>query len=99
MQTSYGRIGGCGIRDLELFNKALLTKIGWKLITQPNSFSSSILKAKYFHFSTFLEAHVKVGTYLRFGLESFEVEIYYSNDLAGESKMANISVEWKLDSV
>ena len=40
--------GGMGFKDLKLFNKALLAKQIWKLITQPNLLVSRVLKEKYY---------------------------------------------------
>jgi len=50
--------GGHGFRDLRLFNKALLAKQGWRLLTQTSSIMAQILKAKYFPFSNFLESNL-----------------------------------------
>ena len=50
--------GGMGFHDLRLFNKALLSKQGWKLIQHPNSLIGRIYKAKYYPHSSFLEAKV-----------------------------------------
>ena len=40
--------GSLGFGDMEIFNFAMLTKQGWRLITQPNSFTVTVLQAKYF---------------------------------------------------
>lgn len=39
--------GGLGFRDLEYFNKALLVKQLCRLIIQPNSLTTVILREKY----------------------------------------------------
>lgn len=48
--------GGLGFRDLLAFNKALLAKQAWRLITQPSSLLSRVYKAKYYRRTTFMEA-------------------------------------------
>jgi len=50
--------GGLGFRDLRLFNKALLAKQGWRLLTQTSSITAQIQKAKYFPLSNFLESNL-----------------------------------------
>lgn len=40
--------GGLGFRDIHAFNKAMLAKPGWKLLTNPDSLCALILQAKYF---------------------------------------------------
>ncbi|OVA12346.1 hypothetical protein BVC80_1799g40 [Macleaya cordata] len=42
------KLGGLGFRDSSIDNKAQLSRIGWRLSTNPNSLWASILKAKYF---------------------------------------------------
>ncbi|OMO87766.1 reverse transcriptase [Corchorus capsularis] len=47
---------GIGFRNLEDFNRALLEKQGWRILTQPNAFWVKILKALYFKDCDFMEA-------------------------------------------
>ncbi|PRQ56718.1 putative RNA-directed DNA polymerase [Rosa chinensis] len=53
--------GGLGFRNMHIFNLALLTKQGWRLIQQPDSIIAKLLKAKYFPRCSFLEAELKGG--------------------------------------
>ncbi|KAH0976609.1 hypothetical protein GBA52_026328 [Prunus armeniaca] len=48
--------GGMGFRDLELFNKALVAKQCWRLITNEQSMIHKVLKARYFPNCNFLAA-------------------------------------------
>jgi hypothetical protein len=50
--------GGLGFREMSDFNEALLAKQGWKCITQPNSLTAQILKAKYYPHTSFQEASI-----------------------------------------
>jgi hypothetical protein len=50
--------GGMGFRKLELFNVAMLGKHGWRLITNPNSLCSHVLKARYYPDCGFMQATV-----------------------------------------
>ena len=43
-----------GFLSLYDFNMALLAKQGWKLITNPNSFMTRLLKSRYYPLGTFL---------------------------------------------
>ncbi|XP_028119122.1 uncharacterized protein LOC114316623 [Camellia sinensis] len=47
-----------GFRSLKAFNKALLAKQGWRLLSVPDSLVARILKAKYYPHTTFLQANV-----------------------------------------
>jgi hypothetical protein len=47
---------GLGFRDLEIFNKALLSKQIWRLLQNPDSLAATILKAKYYPSYSILEA-------------------------------------------
>ena len=46
---------GLGFRDIQSFNQALLAKIGWRILTKPNSLLAKILLGKYCHMSSFLK--------------------------------------------
>lgn len=64
------RVGrGLGYRDVESFNIALLAKQGWRIIQQPLSLATRVLKAKYFYKSDFLNG--KIGSNTSYLLRSF----------------------------
>ncbi|XP_019192832.1 PREDICTED: uncharacterized protein LOC109187166 [Ipomoea nil] len=48
--------GGLGFKKLHEFNLALLAKQGWRLLINPGSLVSKLLKAKYYPTTNFLEA-------------------------------------------
>jgi hypothetical protein len=47
-----------GFRNLEMFNRALLGKHGWRLITHSESLCARVLKTKYFLDVDFMHATV-----------------------------------------
>ncbi|XP_062014092.1 uncharacterized protein LOC133730534 [Rosa rugosa] len=47
--------GGLGFKNLHAHNLSLLAKQGWRLITNPNSLLSHLLKARYFPNGSFLD--------------------------------------------
>jgi hypothetical protein len=51
--------GGLGFRDLKSFNNALLAKQWWRILHNPYSLSAKILKAKYFHYGSILDAPLR----------------------------------------
>jgi len=56
--TYHKSSGGLGFRNMEAFNLSMLGKQGWKLIKDPISLLTRILKAKYFPRRGFLEAGI-----------------------------------------
>jgi len=55
MHTNHG---GMGFKDLIAFNLAMLGKQGWKFQTELDSLVSSIYKARYFPFRSYLTANL-----------------------------------------
>jgi hypothetical protein len=54
--------GGMGFRDIHCFNLALLAKKAWRLIEEPDSLCSKVLRAKYFPSGDLLNAEMKKGS-------------------------------------
>ncbi|KAG7547813.1 Ribonuclease H domain [Arabidopsis suecica] len=58
--TSLKQYGGMGFKDLHHFNIALLAKQSWRMLKNPQSLLSRVLKAKYFSKTHLMEA--KLGS-------------------------------------
>ena len=54
------QVGGLGFRELHEFNLALLSRQGWKLMTDPSSLIAQLYHAKYYPNSNFL--NLSLGT-------------------------------------
>lgn len=52
------REGGMGFRNLRVFNKALLAKQAWRVMTYETSLMAKVFKGKYFPASSFMDAKV-----------------------------------------
>ncbi|KAL0698003.1 hypothetical protein Bca4012_054125 [Brassica carinata] len=48
-------LGGLGIRDLQMFNQALLAKLSWRIVTEPSCLLARVLLGKYCHGKHFLD--------------------------------------------
>lgn len=51
--------GGLGIRSSSVFNKAALTKLGWKIISDPDNWWVQIMRAKYLRRDNFFSVKKK----------------------------------------
>ncbi|XP_056848923.1 uncharacterized protein LOC108820218 [Raphanus sativus] len=71
--------GGLGLRDIQIFNQALLAKIAWRILTAPNCLLARVLTGKYCHKKSFLD--VKVPAVCSHGWRS----ILHGRDLLQEN--------------
>lgn len=54
-------VGGLGLRDIQVFNQALLAKLAWRILTAPNCLLARVLKGKYCHKKSFLDVQLPSG--------------------------------------
>lgn len=54
--------GGMGFRDRKHFNKAMLAKQVWRLISEPDSLCARVLRSKYYPYGQTLNAKLKPGS-------------------------------------
>ncbi|CAA7057126.1 unnamed protein product [Microthlaspi erraticum] len=54
--------GGLGFREIQSFNDSLLAKISWRILTNPSSLLSRILKGKYCQDHDFLDVPISSST-------------------------------------
>ncbi|KAK2661812.1 hypothetical protein Ddye_000386 [Dipteronia dyeriana] len=52
-------VGGLGFKNLVTFNRALLAKLGWRILKYPDALAVRVLKGCYFTNDDFLEAGSK----------------------------------------
>ncbi|XP_018488051.2 uncharacterized protein LOC108858662 [Raphanus sativus] len=50
--------GGLGLRDIQMFNQALLAKVAWRILTSPGCLLVRVLRGKYCHKKSFLDVQV-----------------------------------------
>lgn len=50
--------GGLCLRDIQIFNQALLAKLAWKILTSPSCLLARVLKGKYCHKKNFLDVEL-----------------------------------------
>lgn len=48
------KLGGLGFQDLIGFNLAMLAKISWRVLNNPESMLGKVLRDKYFPYSSFM---------------------------------------------
>jgi hypothetical protein len=95
--------GGIGFRDLQVFNKALLAKQGWRLLSYPKSLVARIFKEKYYHTGSFMKAtivsiasYVLVCNWLHYvGQNHFFVMMHLNRDSAIQSSSRRFCTVYK----
>jgi hypothetical protein len=68
---------GMGFRDIPYFNLAMLEKQVWRLLCEPESLCSRVLKARYFPSNDLLNAELKKGSsYTCQSIQMFQKRLY-----------------------
>nr|ADK92871.1 retrotransposon protein [Hypericum perforatum] len=78
------RNGGLGFRRLKNFNRAMLAKQGWRLLTLPNSLAATILRAKYYPRKSPLE------------ISSSPYSSYTWRSILKGSQLLQKGIEWRI---
>ena len=91
------KLGGLGFRDFSLFNQAMLGKQCWRLLTEPESLCSRVLKARYFPHCDFLDApKPRSSSYtwrsILFGRELVKAGVRWG--IANDQKVKIMSDNW-----
>lgn len=55
--TSQKKEGGMGFKDIQAFNRAMLAKRLWRILTKPNLLMSMVLKARHFKHNSSIDAN------------------------------------------
>lgn len=53
--------GGLGFRDLESFNKAMLAKQIWRMLTNPDTLVAKMMRQKYYKNGNLLDAKMSTN--------------------------------------
>jgi hypothetical protein len=51
--------GGMGFRDLQSFNKVMVAKQVWRLLSEPDSLCARVLRARYYPDGKLLKARMR----------------------------------------
>lgn len=77
-------MGGMGFRHMESFHKALLAKQIWRLISNPESLTAQVLKARYFKHQDIMEASLGSNPY------------YIWMSLMWSRELLNKGIQWRV---
>lgn len=81
--------GGLGVKDNKVFNKALIQKLVWQLMTEQDRVSFNIVKTKYFpQESFFLKKEVQIGYSL--GITCLELDTLLQTSFDKSNTLLNL---------